>query len=208
MNAEEVIAARKALGLTPDALAATLGLTPNVIAAWEKGTLGVPKSFAEQLRYEAAAAEIKTAIAGKGFEECAWDKAWQNEPLPGDLQAQSEHIERRTRHADTCPVCLARGRYIAEKFRTMPSRPMPTSTRMLGAVATRIDNLPRWAQPGVWMALGFGAYSVFRIITFLPRLARQPQYWYVPLAGLAMSVTIGGAIGLIYGGVRELRNKR
>jgi len=85
---------------------------------------------------------------------------------------------------------------------------MPTSTRILGAVAARIDNLPRWAQPGVWMALGFGAYSVFRIIIFLPRLARQPQYWWVPLAGLGMSVTIGGAIGLIYGGFRELRNKR
>jgi DNA-binding XRE family transcriptional regulator len=207
MNAEEVIAARKALGLTPDALAATLGLTPNVIAAWEDGTLGVPKMFAEQLRYDAATAEFKAAVAGKGLEECAWVNAWQNEPLPGDLQAQSEHLERKARHADTCPVCLARGRYIADKFKKMPRRPMSTSMRIVGQVAARIDNLPRWAQPGVWMALMFGAYSVVRIIIFLPQLERQPQYWFVPLVGLAASVTIGGTIGLIYGWFRELRDK-
>ena len=86
--------------------------------------------------------------------------------------------------------------------------PMPASARALGAVADRIHKLPRWAQPGAWMALSFGAYSVIRIVAMLPRLAKSPQYWYVPVAGLAMSISIGGALGLIYGGFRELRVKR
>jgi transcriptional regulator with XRE-family HTH domain len=207
MDAQEVVAARKTLGLTRDALAATLGLTPNVIAAWEEGTLDVPRSFADRLRYEAAAADLKAAIDGKGLEECAWDKAWQNEPLPRGLQAQSEHLENRATHQKTCPVCLANGKYIAERFGKMPPMPIPASARALGAVAERIHNLPRWAQPGAWMALSFGAYTVIRIFVMLPRLAKSPQYWYVPAAGLAMSVSIGGALGLIYGGFRELRGK-
>ena len=207
MNADEVVAARKTLGLTRDALAATLNLTPNVIAAWEEGTLDVPKSFADRLRYDAAVAELKAAVDGKGLEECAWDKAWQNEPLPRGLQAQSEHLENRTAHQKTCPVCLRNGKSIAERIGKMPPMPMPPSARALGAVADRILNLPRWAQPGAWMALSFGAYTVIRIVAMLPRLVKTPQYWYVPIAGLAMSVSIGGALGLIYGGFRELRGK-
>lgn len=207
MSAQEVIAARKTLGLSRDALAATLNLTPNVIAAWEEGTLDVPKSFAEQLRYEAAAADLKAAIAGNGLEECAWDKAWQNEPLPRDLQSQSEHLEARRKHQATCPVCSANGKYIAGKFAQVPPAPVPTSVRTVGAIAKRVDNLPRWAQPGAWMAMYFGAYSIFRIFIMLPRLTARPQYWFVPLAGLAMSMTIGGVLGLIYGGVRVLRGK-
>jgi transcriptional regulator with XRE-family HTH domain len=208
MDAQEVVAARDTLGLTRDALAATLGLTPSVIAAWEEGTLDVPKSFADRLRYDAAAADLKAAIDGKGLKECAWDKAWQNEPLPRGLQAQNERIENRTAHQKTCPVCSANGRYIAEKFGKMPPLPMPASARALGAVTERIINLPRWAQPGAWMALAFGAYTIIRIVAMLPRLVKSPQYWYVPVAGLAMSISIGGALGLIYGGFRELRGKR
>lgn len=207
MKAQEVIAARKTLGFTRNALAATLGLTPNVIEAWEEGALDVPRIFAEQLRYEAAAANLKAAVDGKGLEECAWDKAWQNEPLPRDLQSQSEHLEVRGKHQATCPVCLANGKYIAGKIAQMPPSPMPTSVRTVGAIAKRIDNLPRWAQPAAWMAMYFGAYSIVRIFIMLPRLSARPQYWFVPLAGLAMSVTIGGVLGLIYGGLRELRGK-
>jgi DNA-binding XRE family transcriptional regulator len=207
MDAQEVVAARKTLGLTRDALAATLNLTPNVIAAWEEGTLDVPKSFADRLRYDAAFADFKAAIDGKGLKECAWDKAWQNEPLPRGLQAQNERIENRTAHQKTCPVCLANGRYVAEKFGRMPTMPIPAAERILGGVAERILNLPRWAQPGAWMALLFGGYSVIRIVAMLPRLVKSPQYWYVPVAGLAMSISIGGALGLIYGGFRELRGK-
>jgi DNA-binding transcriptional regulator YiaG len=50
MKSDEGVAARKTLGLTQEALAAELGLTPSVIAAWEVGTVRIPRRFEDQLR--------------------------------------------------------------------------------------------------------------------------------------------------------------
>jgi len=207
MNPQEAIAARKTLGLSQDGLAASLGLSPDVIAAWEAGSVRVPKRFEEQLRFDAAAAERRAALASSGLPECEADKAWQNEALPKDLQGQAEYLERGSKHHATCPVCIARDKFVAEQFGKMPPMPVPTSVRIMGAVADRIKKFPRWAQPSAWFALGFGAYSLVRIVFMLPRLARNPQYWAVPLEGLALSMSIGGVVGLIYGGFRELRDR-
>jgi DNA-binding XRE family transcriptional regulator len=205
MNPEEAIAARETLGLSQDALAADLGLTPHVIAAWEAGSVRIPKRFEEQLRFQAADAARRAALATIPLPECEIYKAWQNETLPKDLQAQSDYMDRGSKHQDTCPTCLARGKFVFEQYEKMPPMPMPTSARVMGAVTERIEKFPRWAQPAAWVALSFGAYSVFRTVLMLPRLARNPQYWAVPLAGIALSMSIGGVIGLIYGGFRELR---
>jgi DNA-binding XRE family transcriptional regulator len=207
MNPEEAIAARKTLGLSQDALAASLGLSPDVIAAWEAGSVRVPKRIEEQLRFDAWDVERQGALASSGLQECEVYKAWQNESLPKDLQSQSEYLERGSKHRMTCPVCKARDKFVAEQFGKMPPMPIPTSARIMGAVAERIAKFPRWAQPGAWFALGFGAYSLVRIVFMLPRLARNPQYWAVPLEGLAASISIGGVIGLIYGGFRQLRDR-
>jgi DNA-binding XRE family transcriptional regulator len=207
MNPQEAIAARKTLGLSQDALAASLGLSPDVVAAWEAGSVRVPKRFEEQLRFDAADVERRAALASSGLPECEVDKAWQNEPLPKDLQGQSEYLERGSQHHATCSVCKARDKFVADQFGKMPPMPIPTSARLLGMVADRIENFPRWAQPAAWFALVFGAYSLVRIVFMLPRLARNPQYWAVPLEGLALSISIGGVVGLIYGGYRELRDR-
>lgn len=79
--------------------------------------------------------------------------------------------------------------------------------RIFMAVADRIATFPRWAQPAAVVALAFGGYSVLKILFMLPQVARHPQYWMIPLEGLALSMSIGGAIGLVYGGFREVRDK-
>jgi hypothetical protein len=84
---------------------------------------------------------------------------------------------------------------------------MSTSLRLLGWVSDRTEKLPRWAQPAVWVGLSFGGYSVFKIVFMLPRLARNPQFLWVPFAGLALSISIGAVIGLIYGAFRALRER-
>jgi transcriptional regulator with XRE-family HTH domain len=205
MNPNEAIAARKTLGLTHSSLAADLGLTPSVIAAWEAGSVGVPKRFEEQLRYQAALAERRAALVVSGLPECEWYKAWENEDVPEKVKAQMKYLERGVSHSASCSVCLARDKFIAERFGPMPPAPKSTSTRVFGWVSDRAEKLPRWAQPAVWVGLAFGAYSVMKLVFILPRFARHPQLWWLPVASLAMSIGIGAAIGLIYGAFRMLR---
>jgi transcriptional regulator with XRE-family HTH domain len=207
MTADEAITARKTLGLSQDALAAELGLTPHVVAAWEEGTVRIPKQIEELLRYKAAVVVRDTALATGGPPECEIYKALKNEIMPEDLQSQSEQLERRSAHEIACPVCKARGKFIVEQIQRVPPVPMTTSVRTIVAVSDRIANFPRWAQPAAVLALYFGAYSLLKILFTLPQLARHPEFWKIPLEGLALSMSIGGAIGLIYGGFRQLREK-
>jgi hypothetical protein len=119
-----------------------------------------------------------------------------------------QYIERGLKHRASCPNCIARDKFIEERFGKMPPMPMSASMRAFSAVADKLEKWPRWAQPGGWGALFFGAYSLFRVVLMLPRLARNPQYWPVALGGLLLSMSIGAALGLGYGGFRELRERR
>lgn len=209
MTPNEAIAARKALGLTQSSLAADLGLTPSIIAAWEAGSVDVPKRFEDQLRYRAAGAERLAALAVSGLPECEWDKAWEKgkEAVPDKIEAQVKYVERGVSHRASCTVCQARDKFILDRFGPMPHAPMSTSMRLFGWVSDRTEKLPRWAQPAVWVGLAFGGYSVVKIAFMLPRLARNPQFLWVPLAGLGLSISSGAAIGLIYGAFRALRER-
>jgi len=208
MKSDEAIAARKTLGLTQEALAAELGLTPSVIDAWEAGTVRIPRRFEDQLRYDAAAKERRDAVVASGLQECEVDRAWENEKLPDNPKAVNEYLERGLKHRASCPICMARDKFVQERFGKMPPMPMSTSMRALGAFVDRIEKWPHWAQPAGWGALFFGAYSVLRIVFMLPKLVRNPQYWPVALGGLVLSMSIGGVAGLIYGGFREFRESR
>jgi transcriptional regulator with XRE-family HTH domain len=208
MTPQEAIAARNILGLTQENLAADLGLTPSVIAAWEAGSVRIPKRFEEQLRFDAAVKERGDAVAASGLQECEIDKAWENEKLPDDPKAMNEYLERGLKHRASCPRCIARDEFIKNRFGKMPPMPMSTSMRAFGAVADTLEKWPRWAQPAGWGALLFGAYSVMRVVFMLPRLARNPQYWSVALGGLLASMSIGAVLGLVYGGFRAFRETR
>src|SRR6185436_9335864 len=208
MNPDEAIAARKTLGFTQEALAAELNLTPSVIAAWEAGTVRIPRRFEDQLRYDAAVKERRDAVAASGLRECEVDKAWESEKVPTDPKAMNEWLERGLKHRASCPTCIAIDKFVEERFGKMPPPPMSTSMRAFGAVVDRIEKWPRLVQPAGWGALFFGAYSVIRVFFMLPRLVRNPQYWPVALGGLLLSMSIGGVIGLIYGGFRQFRESR
>jgi transcriptional regulator with XRE-family HTH domain len=208
MNAKEAVVARQSLGLTQDATAAEFNLTPGVVAAWESGEIRVPKRIEEQFRWRIAAKERIDALAASGLPECEWRKSWETRPAPSDLKALTKYYEEGIAHAKTCQICAARENYIKDRFGEMPPTPAEGWMKIFGFVAAPIERFPRWAQPAGWMAVAFGVYSLLRIVLMLPALARNPQYWPVALGGLALSVSIGAAVGLLYGGFRELRNKR
>lgn len=208
MEAKEAVAARQSLGLSQDATAAEFNLAPAVVAAWESGEIKVPKRIEEQLRWRMAAKERIDALAKSRLPECEWRKAWDARTAPSDLKALNKYFEEGIAHAKTCQTCAAREAYIRDRFGEMPPMPLQGWMKIFGFVVASIDKLPRWAQPAGWTAFAFGAYSLMRIVFMLPALVRNPQYWPVALGGLAASISIGGAVGAIFGGFREFRDKR
>ena len=208
MGPKEAVAARQSLGLSQDATAAEFNLTPGVVAAWENGEIKVPKRIEEQLRWRMAAKERIDALVKSGLPECEWRKNWEARPAPSDLKALTKYYEEGIAHAKACQICTAREKYIQDRFGEMPPAPVDGWMKILGFVAAPIERFPRWAQPAGWMAVAFGAYSLLRIVLMLSALARNPQYWPVALGGLALSMSIGAGVGLIYGGFREFRDKR
>jgi len=70
-----------------------------------------------------------------------------------------------------------------------------------------VEKWPEWARPVAWTALAFGAYSLIRLIFMIPALMQQPSKWWIALGGLAASIAIGGALGLVIGAIRMLRKR-
>jgi hypothetical protein len=176
-----------------------LGMTPNVVEAWERGTISVPSKVAKELRWREALVDRHRALAESGLAECDWLAAWEREPEPEKLEARTAHIERALSHQQTCDTCKAREAFVRDRFGEMPARPMTWWLAGLAWIASRAEKLPVWAQPAVWVGLAFGAYSGLRIIFLLPSMGSNPVIILTALQGLIASVSIGAAVGLVYG---------
>lgn len=207
MTRTEFIAARERLGLTPDELAAELDLPPTITAAWEHGSVAVPRRYAEELQWRVAATERAEALEASGLPECDWSADWDAKPLPDGLSAQGAHFEAFNRHAASCATCLAREQYIAERFPAMPRRPFPGAMGLLAAVTERVDRLPAWARPAAYGALAFLALTALRVLSAYPRWSAQPGGWLMVFGALAAGAGIGAVIGLVYSGYQAVRRR-
>ena len=207
LSATEAVAIRTKLELSPQQLAYELGVTPQVVEAWERGAIGIPVKTAKELRWREAVADRQRAIAESGLPECSWIAAWEREPEPDKLDARTAHLERALEHARTCDTCQAREKFAHERFGEMPERPMPAWLNAIGWMATRVERLPVWARPAAWVGLAFGAFSLFRILFVVPAMRSNPDLILTALLGLAASVSIGAAVGLVYGVFKALRSK-
>lgn len=207
MTPEEARDARHTLGLSQDDLATTFDLTAPVIEAWERGSVSIPRRFEERLRYDAAARKRSALLAASGLPECKWINAWNKELIPRDSKGPIEHLKRGVEHLKTCPVCIAREKYAEQRLGKMPALPLTGYTRVLAAIAARVEKLPRSVQPAAWGALGFGAYSLVKVVAWLPRLIGNPSDRLVALEGLALSMSIGAGVGLLYSAFREVKQK-
>ena len=202
-TAADLTAAREALGLSRDALAAELGLTPAVIDAWEAGTLAVPKDEARQLRYRVAVQERDRLVAAAGLPECATADAIlaraQAFYASGgkDLKSANAILREMETHRRDCPTCETRRAFVA----TLPPLPeMPLAQLGGGAgimlrLSETIGRLPAWARPAAWGAIIIGAMVLFRVA--IAMLARGPSVRLLQLA--LMGILVGGAMGAIGG---------
>jgi transcriptional regulator with XRE-family HTH domain len=148
VSPEELIAARVRLGLTTDAMAAELNLTPAVVNAWERGRIKPAHRVVQWLAWRAGMLDRDAALAASGLPECAELHALHARTNTEDESPR----ERRARmdavlaHLGQCPACIARRRYIEERFPPMPRPPMATSVRILVWVFDRMARARAWAS--------------------------------------------------------------
>jgi len=204
MDTAELCRARDALGYTDSKLAADLGLPPNVVAAWSSGRATVPRHIARDLRWRAALIEQDRMLAESGLAVCEWVTAFESQPQPEKLKARVNRIEQLAAHERVCPTCLAREAYARAHCPPLPEPPVPQWVKGVRRLEALAQRLPVWARPAVHVGAAFGAYTVFRIVFFVPRIVAQPRLGLTALVGLLMSVTIGAGIGVLYGGGRHL----
>ena len=207
MTSQEAAEARQRLGLSVEDLSAELALTPDVVKGWEAGQVRVPGRVAKDLQWRLALQDREQALLTSGLPNCEWMVAWENEEIPDDAKAHTAYMERADKHLKSCSACTAREEFVAERFGAMPKPPLPAWMTTLGWIAVRVEKPPEWARPAIWIGLAFGAYSMFRIIFWIPAILRDPKIVITALTGLGASMAIGATLGLAYGAFRTAKSK-
>lgn len=205
MTGSEFIAARERAGLSLDDAAAALDLTPGVVAAWEAGTVRIPRRVAQEMTWRAAAAQRRAALATSGLPECGWVAAWEREPPATSTKKQLRRLEAFTKHAAACPTCRAREQYVAERFPPMPPRPLTGWLAIVGWFKERIDRLPAWLRPAAWGAVIFFAMTAIRVVLSTPEWLHAPGGWLAALTALPAGAGVGAVVGALFGVVRAVR---
>jgi len=125
---DELAAARQRLGLSPEGLAAELNLTPAVVTAWEQGKINPTRRAQRWLAWRGAMLDRDEALVASGLPECV---ALRNivAQVRDDPRAKAGDVILA--HMASCDACLARKRYLAERFPPMPPPPLPLPMQVL-----------------------------------------------------------------------------
>lgn len=203
MTAAEFNAARSVLGQTDDQLAAELDVTPEVVRAWAAGGTRIPRRYAEQLRWLAARAEREAALRASGLPDCEWMREQDERPLPSNTDALLQRAQAMTAHAQACPVCTARERYVHERYGPMPALPRSGWLRVFVWFA----RVPAWARPAAVGALLLGAIVSVRILFALPFLFSAPGKLGAASLAVLAAAGAGAAGGAAYSLTRPTLRK-
>ncbi len=194
MTAAEFTQAREILGTTDEELAADFDVTPHIVRAWADGSVPIPRRFAQEIRWRAAAEERQAALRESGLPECEWMRVHDGEPLPSDPDELIEASEAMVSHAKSCPVCMARTRYLEERLGPMPDPPLDMWVRAFAL----IGRIPVWARPAVLGAIALGGIVVFRSLFLIPRLISEPAKIGAVLVAMLTAAVAGAAGGAVY----------
>jgi transcriptional regulator with XRE-family HTH domain len=203
MNPADVRAARETLGLSQERLAAELAVTEREVRAWEDGTARVPGRFAQLLAWQTAMQSQADALVEAGLPECEWVQAWAAEPVPARDAEQTRRLAALDAHAEQCPTCLARMRYVDEHLPPLPDPPMPAWLRLLVRFRERVERLPRWMQPAAYGAAAVGLITLARAVIAMLVVGPSLELLGMAAAGAGVGAYMGAVGGLAYHAVRD-----
>jgi hypothetical protein len=137
---QELVAIRQRLGLTSDALAAELNLTPGIIAAWEEGRINPSRRAEQWLTWRGAMLDRDEAVSASGLPECTTLRAVATHITTADgSKTARQRADAVLAHLGTCPTCLARKRFLDERFPPMPPPPLPLGLALIVWVHRQIN---------------------------------------------------------------------
>jgi hypothetical protein len=135
MTPSELRAIRALMGLDPDRMAAQIGVTPHVYAAFEAGTLRVPRRHAQIAAHYGGAAAQAVALAASGLAVCEWSEEWSRSIPPWGSPKLKPHLASGRDHFRACSVCQARAAYVEQHCPPVPEFPIPWTYRAVRGAA-------------------------------------------------------------------------
>ena len=197
MTPEEFAIARGKLGWSDEKLAAELGVSPKAVRGWADGSLRIPKHEAQSVAWHAALVERQAALQAAGIPECDWVKAWEAEPLPKRTEDLEPHFKRVETHADQCPICQERERFLRERFPPMPELPVTGLPGVMLGWQRWLSRFPEWTHPVFNGAAIVAALVAMRIVVMVPRGVS-----WIMLVALVGGALFGAIGGLAYSALR------
>lgn len=181
---------REVRGLTQEELAELVWASPLEVAAWEAGSVRVPREQARRLRQLDTASRRDAALAAAGLPACAWADAH----VPGLHAMLLDHPDVPDRlstqvqvHLDACPTCNRVREFGRGLVRVRPGPGLGTDP--IESLEYWFDATPRWVLYAV--LIGGGTALVAGGGLLLDDLPALP----------AESVWMDGARVVLWGGV-------
>lgn len=147
MTAAEFTAARERLGWTHEQAAAEFDLTPAVVAAWERGTVKIPRDVAANVRWQAALEEQRVLLEASGLPKCEEMLALVAATRGKEGKQLIAAFEPIAAHTASCPLCRARDEYASRHGPPIPEPPMPLWVRAFGGFDSLVNRLPAPLRP-------------------------------------------------------------
>lgn len=183
-SAEGVRALRERRGWTHEQLADAVHATPLEVAAWEAGTVRVPREQSRHLRELVEEEHVVAAIAAAGLPPCTWAEA--NAPHLHRALAQGDFYgelpAHEVAHARQCPDCV-RIHHFRRQLHVFPTDPGLGFDSPLLRLGRSLDALPRSTLLPLLVAGGFGLVlaaffllqGLFSVLPDLPDLPAVPR---------------------------------
>lgn len=134
---------RHRLGLTPESLAAELNLTPAVVVAWERGRIRPTGRAQQWLLWRGAMLDRDEALAASGLPECP---ALRDIVVATRDNDQSRSANAILAHMARCNTCLARKRFLEERFPPLPPPPLPLPLLVMVSAQRAVERTWRWLR--------------------------------------------------------------
>lgn len=191
----DVRAARERLGLTTEALAATLHVTEGEVRGWENGSIRPRRKMRFQLEYLVARADWGAGMTASGLPGCEWLETRLPRFVHGGFDREQIALGKEiVHHMQACEACRARTAWAREHLPPPPQPPATGFGRLFAATLAAIDRLPKWARPAAFGAIALGLVTSVRFLVLLPAMVRSPAFALAALGGMLL-VAAAGAIG-------------